>query len=110
MLEVIGPLLLSFAGIFTASHNQAYTPEQIHAAWTEHTGEVSVMWSTQLPIHGSAAMFRAVTCSGHKVSEAWRTVEAEWTLFDQYSVLHWQSLQTVTIHRPKVAGFARRRG
>ena len=97
MLEVLGTLLLSFAGIFTASHNQAYAPEQIHAAWTEHTGEVSVMWSTQLPIHGSAAMFRAVTCSGHKVSEAWRTVEAEWTLFDQYSVLHWQSLQTAIL-------------
>ena len=97
MLEILGALLLSCVGYFLPSHNQAYMPQQIHTAWTENTGEISVMWSTELPIHASAAMYRAFTCNGFQVSESWRTAEAQWTLFDHYSVLHWQSLQTAIL-------------
>lgn len=97
MIEVLAAYALSLIYYFSPSHFDLYAPEQVHTAWTESPGELSVMWVTTLPIQGAKALYRPTQCNGYAVAGEWREASASWSIFDQYSLLRWQSHQTAVI-------------
>ena len=75
----------------------AFKPLQRLVAWTEREGEVSIRWSTGLPVYQAKTWYRELACEGRNADLKWQEVTPTSTFFFKYKVVFWELLYTAIL-------------
>lgn len=90
-------LLLYLVSFLDPHIRVAFKPLHRLVAWTENEGEMSIRWSTGLPVYQAKAWYRECTCEGRNAELQWREVTPTISLFFKYRVVFWEFLYTAVL-------------